>query len=480
MFLWAALEKNIPFILNFAFTIIVARLVSPEAYGLVAMTAIISALGTVLQNMGFTSALIQRKELTENDTTSVFITNVLLGGLIAVLLVAFAGPIASFFERKEIVFVVQVHAIAMFLASLGIVQTAILQREYRFRTGLQIELITTLLAGASALVAALNGLEVGALLLLIIVREATRVFLLWKLIRWRPNGSFSVASLKTLWGYARHMIGASLYHNFAANLSGVLLGKFYSPTVLGLFARAQSIQSLPVSLVTQPVQRVAFPLYSRHQTDLTELCRILRQHSRSVAFLGGIVTAGLSTCANELVLILVGDTWMQSVPMLQILGFAAFFKVIFPLHSEANKAIGESRWFFWVEVSKNTLLIVMIAIGILNGLTWLLWLIVLSSVMDYMLSATSSVRYLGYSWRQQAVDVGPALGLTVAAILAAQFGAEFLTGSGLFLGLVTKGSIILTVFGIAIPLVGSRAFPEVYGQFMPLFAQAWRRWVQKK
>jgi teichuronic acid exporter len=449
--------------------------VAPEAYGLVAMTAIITALGTVLQNMGFTSALVQRKELTENDTTSVFITNVLIGALIAVLLMIYAEPIALFFDREEIVVVVQVNAIALFLASLGIVQTAILQREYRFRTGLLIEVITTLLAGASALVAALQGLEVGALLLLIIVREASRTFLLWMLIRWRPNGSFSLASMKSLWGYARHMIGASLYHNFATNLSAVLLGKFYSPTVLGLFSRAQSLQNLPVGLITQPVQRVAFPLYSRHQTDLPELCRILRQHSRSVAVLGGIVTAGLATCANELVLILVGDAWIQSVAMLQILAFAAFFNVTFPLHSEANKAIGESRWFFWIEMSKKTFLVAMVAIGILNGITWLLWLIVLSSVVDYMLSAMSSVRYIGYSWRQQAADIGPALGVTFVAILAAQFAAEFLTDPGLLLGLFVKGSIVLTVFGIAILVIGSRKFPEIHSLFMRLVAQAAQR-----
>lgn len=461
MFFWAVLEKNIPFILNFVFTILLARLVTPEMYGLVAMTAILTALARVLQNLGFSSALIQREKLTEQDLTTTFVVNLGIGSLIVAILLALADQIALFFERAEIVLVVQANALALFLAALGIVQMAMLQREYRFRIGLMIEIAAILVAGVAALVAALQDADLLALLLIMVLREAVRTVLLWVLVRWRPKGGFSISSLRALWGFARHMIGASLYHHLATNLTGLLLGKFYSATTLGLFSRAQSLQLLPVSLITQPLQRVAFPLYSRSQKDLTDLVRMLRMHSRIVSVLAGAITACLATTAHEIVLILVGDAWSGSVPMLEILAFAAFFNVTFPLHSEANKAIGESRWFFWIEVAKKTALVGLVVLGIMQGVTWLLWALVASSVLDYLLSATTSVRYLGYTWRQQAFDIAPGMTLAGTAI-AAVWITDLSVTVGIWGSLGLKIFIVSLVFAVGIGTLGARVFPEIH------------------
>jgi len=475
MFLWAALEKNIPFLVNFAFTIVIARLVPPEIYGLVAMTAILTALAQVVQNMGFTSALVQRDTLGENDQTTVFITNVVMGGLIALILVLCAGQIASFFGHAEIITIVQVNAAATFVAALGIVQAAVLQRDYRFRTGLFIEVSAALAAGCAALFAALQGFDLWALLLLILVREVTRTVLLWGLIRWRPQGRFSKEAFRSMWEFARHMIGASLYHHLAMNLSSVLLGKLYPPAILGLFSRAQSLQTLPVSLMTQPVQRVAFPLYARSKNDLAGLRDLLRKHSRVVAIMAGCVTAALVTSAREIVLILVGPAWMDAVPMLQVLGLAAFFNITFPLHSEANKAIGKSQWFFWVEVSKKTVFVLMVVIGIMTGVTWLLWALVVASILDYLLSALSSVRFLGYSWQQQLVDIGPSLVLALFSILLIQTVMLPWLPETLVLALLAKITAILVLFCLAVIGVGTRLFPEGHALLCRLSARVIRR-----
>lgn len=474
MFFWAALEKNIPFLVSFCFTVAIARLVSPDAYGLVAMTTILTAVGHVIQNMGLTSALIQRKDLRESDTTTVFLTNIAFGGLVAVLLIALSGEIARFFGRDEIVIVVHVNAAALLVASFGAVQMAMLQRHYRFRAGLVIETAVSTLAGTCAIYLALLGHDLWALLVQILVREGSRTLLLWLVIRWRPRGGVSGRSLRELWTYGRHMIGASLYHHFATNLTSLLLGKFYSATTLGLFSRAQSLQTLPVGLVTQPAQRVAFPLYSRTQSDLVALRTLLRAHIRMVALLAGIITAVLATCSREIVLILVGDTWAGAIPMLQTLALAAFFSITFPLHSEANKAIGESRWFFWVEVVKKTVLIALVGTGIYLGTNWLLWALVAGSVIDYALSALSSARFLGYTWRLQLADFGPSLALSVFSVLAVPLVPAFVGPMGLLWGSALKCGLVIMVFGVGIGLFGLRAFPELCSWFITLRARMMR------
>jgi O-antigen/teichoic acid export membrane protein len=465
MFGWAILEKNIPFLVSFAFTIILARLVAPEIYGLVAMTAILTALAQVMQGLGLNSALIQREQLVPQDTTTAFAANVVIGSVLALLMVLSAGLIAQFFGRQEVVSVVYANATTLVFVAFGSVQMAMLQREYRFRAGLLIELSATLLSGGTAIWLALKGCDLLALLALMVIREATRTLLLWMVVRWRPRGGLSFESWRQLWGFGRHMVAASLYHHFAMNLTGLLLGKFYSTTTLGLYGRAQSLQLLPLSLVTQPLQRVAFPLYSRSQSDHALLRELLRRHTRSIAPLAGLITAGLSTCANEIMLVLVGEAWIDAVPMLQILGLAAFFNILFPLHSEANKAIGAGNWFLKVEFFKKTLLVLLVSAGIYLGLNWLLWLLLFASFADYGLSATSSVRFLNYSWREQLEDILPALFLTFLSIVGAKLAIGALPeGAPLLVTAALKGGVILSIFCAGLLIVGAKAFPEIHLQ----------------
>lgn len=463
MFGWAALEKNIPFIANFAFTIILARMIAPEAYGLVAMTAILTAIAQVMQGLGLNAALIQRDTLAPDDTTTAFLANILIGSTLACIMVLSSDVIAWFFNRPEVVLVVYANAATLAFVAFGGVQVAMLQREYRFRAGLLIELGATLIAGLSAIALALSGYDLLALLALMVVREAMRTLLLWVIVRWRPRGRISLESWRHLWGFGKYMLGASLYHHFAMNLTGVLLGKFYSAMTLGLYGRAQSLQVLPVGLVTQPVQRVAFPLYSKSQSDHAALHSLLRGHTRAIAPLAGLISAGLATCASEIILILIGEAWIQSVPMLEILGLASFFNILFPLHSEANKAIGESRWFLRIEIAKKTVLVALVCSGVYLGIDWLLWLMLFASLTDYGLSAMSSVRFLGYSWREQAADIMPALLVTGLAILAAKLASSALPDSVwlIFSGSL-KGAVIVSVFAVGLFLCGPRAFPELH------------------
>ncbi|MEM7329328.1 MAG: lipopolysaccharide biosynthesis protein [Pseudomonadota bacterium] len=461
LYFWAALEKNAPFILNLGFTMILARLIAPEVYGIVAMTAIFTALGTVILNSGFGAALIQRKSISDDDTTSVFIANVFLGSVVTTVLIAFAAPIAEFFQRPELVQVIWVNAATLFLAAFAIIQNTIMQKRFLFKKGLVIEVLATIAAGIVAVSLAYQGYSLWALLALILVRQLAQTLLLWVLIRWRPTGSFSFESLRSLWRFARHMIGASLYHHFSTNLVSVLLAKFYSATTLGLFARAQSLRMLPESLIVGPVQRVAFPLFSQYQDDFIQLVGNLRGQCRNLAIIAGMLTAGVFCCAREMVLILVGDGWVESIPMLEVLSWAIFASILFPLHSEANKAIGESTWFFWVEIVKKTALVIGVTIGVLQGVQPLLWILVALSVVDYVLSASSSVRFLNYTIVQQAADILPALALTGIAAYLGSHVLELFGEVNLFSALLIKGATVLLVFTIAVLVFGIQFFPNL-------------------
>ena len=460
MFLWAALEKGVPFVLNFAITIIMARLVPPEAYGLVAMTAAVMAIGGVIQNVGLSSALIQRAEPSEDDATTVFIANVVLSVAVGCGLVCVAPTIAAFYERPELRSIVWANAFMLFVASLGIVQTVILQRHYKFRIGFIVELGAIAFAGSVAITMALAGYDAWALVAFSLGQQGARTVLLWLLVRWVPRGRFRWASFAVLWSYGRHLLLASLYHNVATNLTSVLIGKFYSAGLLGLFTRAQSLQMMPVGLVTMPFQRVAFPLYSRHQHDMAGLTVLMRTHTRVLSLLAAYITAGLATCAEEIVLVLFGPHWVASGSMLQVLAAAAFPALLMPIHSEANKGIGRSHWFLWIEIAKKTVLIAALVLGMFFGIMGFLIAIVLVSVSDYILSAICSVRFIGYGWQAQLADLLPSLGTGLAAF-AITIGVDaVLQPQEALVELLLKGMVVTLVFGAMFIAFGARAFPE--------------------
>lgn len=460
MVAWALVESILPFLLTFCFSIVLARLLEPEVYGLVAMLAIFLALGGVVQNMGFAAALVQRETLAPDDTTTVFVMNVILGAALALSLCFAAPAIAAFYGRSELVELVYAHAVILVIMTFGMIQSVMLQREFRFRTGSIIETSSSAVAGFAAIAAALWGLGVWSLVILSLVREICRTGMLWALVRWRPEGRFSMLSLKSLWPYSRHMVGASLYHHFATNLGSVLVGKYFSATTLGLYARAQSLQLLPNTLIGTAVRRVAFPVYCRRSGDAAGLLSTLRMHTRLMAVAAGYLTAAFMANSREIVLILVGEAWEASAAMLKIISAAIFLNSLFPLHSEMNKAIGHSRYFLAMEVTKKSIQVAAIVIGLWFGITGLLWALVLTSVTDYVISASSSVKYLGYTWKDQGRDIVPSAFVTVAAVLLAALVDVHLGVYSSVLALLIKGSLVTAVFVFAI-LVFYKAFPEV-------------------
>ena len=457
---WALVESILPFGLTFVVSIVLARLLEPEVYGLVAMLSIFLALGGVVQNMGLSAALVQRETLAPEDATTVFVVNIILGAALALLLFIAAPAIASFYGRAELIELVYAHACILLVMAFGIIQSVMLQREFRFRTGSIIETTSSAVAGLAAISAALWGAGVWSLVAMAAVREVCRTGLLWTLVRWRPEGHFSIISLKSLWPYSRHMVSASLYHHFATNLASVLIGKYFSATTLGLYARAQSLQLLPNTLIGTAVRRVAFPVYCRRTGDLADLLAMLRMHMRLMAVTAGYLTAGIMANSREIVFILVGEAWEPSAAMLKIISAAIFLNSLFPLHTEMNKAIGYTRYFLAMEVTKKSILVGAIVMGTCFGITGLLWAVVFTSLSDYALSASSSAKYLGYTWRDQARDLVPSVLVTVAAVLLAAYTDAHLAGCTHASALLVKGGLVTAVFLFAI-LMFSRVFPEV-------------------
>jgi O-antigen/teichoic acid export membrane protein len=417
-YFWAFLERVAPLAISFIVSILIARMVGPAAYGLVAMLAIFMALGQAFTELGFGAALVQRKDITADDEKSVFVINV-VAGLIITLILCLASPlVANFFDQAILVQLLCAQSLGIFIASTGLVQFAQLSRQMNFRLGAIIEVAATILSGIVGLTMAYAGYGVWSLVGLGLSREITRTAAAWIVVGWRPRGRFSKVRVAAMWDYCSKLLYASLLHRIATNLHSVIIGRMFPPAALGLYARASGLQALPVGVVTGIVQRVAFPLFSKHQDDRALLLQTLRKQTRLLVLMVSFMMGLLAVVASDLVPWLLGPNWAGAVPLLEILCIAGVFASAFPLHSQMTMALGKSSIFFKVELLKKLVIVIVLAVVYRFGLEAFAWGAVAISIGDYLLSAYPNRKLIGYSWEMQARDLAaPLLLCGMAAIM---------------------------------------------------------------
>jgi teichuronic acid exporter len=450
-YFWAMIERLAPLAISFVVSVIVARMVAPAAYGLVAMLSMFMALGQAFTELGFGAALVQQKEVTQDDETTVFVINLIAGLLITLALCAISPLVAMFMRQHILIQLLCVQSLGLLIASTALVQFAKLSRQMHFKLGAVIELVATIVSGLIGIAMARAGLGVWSLVGLGLSRELVRAAGAWILVGWRPSGRFSKARAASMWAYSGRLLYASLFHRVVTNLYSILIGRIYAPAALGLYTRAIGLQSLPTGLIAGIVQRVAFPLFSRNQDNRALLLRTLRRQIRLLVLATSAAMGLLAAVAADLVPWLLGNHWAGTVPLLEILCIAGVLSAAFPLHSQMTMALGESRVFLKVEMLKKVAILIVLAAVYRFGPEAFAWGAVATSLCDYSLSAWPARRLLGYSWRMQLADISPAallcgvpaLVLTITPLPYSWNAAALISVKGLVLGVAIAGGVLL-------------------------------------
>ena len=470
-YFWAFLEKIAPLAISFVVSIVIARMVSPAAYGLIGMMAIFMALAQAFSELGFGAALVQRPEITADDETSVFVINLLAGLALTATLCAASPLVARFYEQDILVALLCVQSLSILIASTGLVQFALISRRMQFRLGAMIEVSATILSGIVGVSMAYTGYGVWSLVGLSVSRALVRAVAAWIVGGWWPTGRFSAARVKAMWSYCSKLLYSSLLHRVATNLHTVIIGKLFAPDLLGLYMRASGLQALPGGVVTGIAQRVAFPLFSRHQDDKPLLLRSLRKQIRILALVMSLIMALLAVLATEMVPWLFGARWSGSVPLLQILCVGGAMAAVFPLHSQMTMALGQSDIFFKVEMLKKLVIVIVLAAVYRFGIEAIAWGAVVIAFADYGLSAWPSTRLLGYSWRMQATDLLPAFLLNGGAA-ALLFRVPWDASWPVVPVMATKTLALFLICGLGLIVFRKACFADAWGVIYGLVGAA--------
>lgn len=349
---------------GFAFIqgIILARLLVPKDYGLIAMVSIFFAISGAFIDSGFSLALMRKKDRREIDYSTVYVTNVVLTCFFAVVLFSCAPLIADFYNEPILRGIVRANAILMVMNSINAVQGTRLTINLQFKIISIITVVCTIIIGIATIILAYLGFGVWSLIYPNFLNPILKYFLFWYYQRWRPKINFSWAIWKEYFSYGSKLLLSSLLNTTCDNLYPLIIGKKYSAIDLGYYSKAGGYAGLPVKTFQGVIGSVTFPVLCSIQDDEARLQNAYRRLIRLVGFIVFPMVMGLAALAKPFVLVLVTEKWAASIPYLIVICFASMWQPIHVLNLNLLQVKGRSDLFLRLEIFKKMIILIVLFI----------------------------------------------------------------------------------------------------------------------
>jgi O-antigen/teichoic acid export membrane protein len=393
--------------LQLAISIVLARLLAPEEFGLLAMLSVFIAVSQALLDSGFGSAIVQRKDITQVELSSVFYLNLLLGIFLSAALCLAAPGIAAFYDQPQLTTLTRVISLLLVINSFAVVQSALVVRDLDFKRQTLISTASTGISGILGIVLALRGYGAWSLVGQQLSAGVLRTVLYWITSKWHPILVFKIKQLRGLFTYGSRLAASSLLNQVFDNLYVLVIGKLFSTASLGYYTRAQSLQAIPSQSLGTITARVMFPLFSRLQDEPGRLRTGLQKAITSTVFLQLPLMLGLAVVAKPLILVLLTEKWSPIVPYFQLLCLGGLWYPLQLLNLNAIMAIGRSDLFLRLEMIKKSTIILAILLTFKWGVTALVIGQVITSVLAYFINSYYVGQLVGYSTFQQLRDSSP-------------------------------------------------------------------------
>lgn len=388
---WSAIERFSIQGVQFILGIVVARLLTPTDYGLVGMLAIFMSISQTLIDSGMGNALIRKLERTEADFSTTFYFNIVIATVCAGALFFAAPWIAAFFDQPILAPIARLSSLNLLIGAFGMIQSAKLTIALDFKAQAQINFMSALISGLVCLALAWAGWGVWALVWQGIISNVLRVILLWIKCSWRPMLVFSRDSFHSLFGYGSRIMASGLLHTIYSEMTTIAIGKFYTPSSLGNYSRGTSMVTLPVSIITDTLGKVTFPIMTRIQNDNERLSKVYR-HYISLVMMGVVFCVILLVAlAKPIILFLLTDKWLGAVIFLQVFAFAIMFDPICRLNLNLLYVKGRSDLILRLEIIKKLIAVAILLAAIPFGVL----AICVSKVIYTQIAVIANTYYTG-------------------------------------------------------------------------------------
>lgn len=458
---WSAIDNVTQMGVSFLVSIVLARLLSPDDYGLIGIINIFTVVCTAIINGGFSSALIRKKDVTDDDYNTSFIVNLGLSLLLYALVFLASPLIADFFGREELIWLTRVSSLIMIIGALAIVQQTRLTKRIDFKTQTKITLTASIISGVIGITMAFLDFGVWALVAQMLSAQVLRTVLLWVYNHWIPSLRFNRNSFHELFGFGWKMMVSSVIDNVWQQLYQVVVGKYYSPATLGQYTRAKQFSQMFSSNLTGVIQRVTYPVLSDIQDEKERMVEAYRKIIKITMFFTLSLMFALGAISEPLLNCLIGEKWHEAATYLPLICIIGSF---YPLHAINLNMLyvqGRSDVFLGLEIIKKIISIGPLLIGALVGIFPMLFTSILTSIICYFLNSYFPGKIIGYTSWMQIRDIAPSFVIsTITAVVIYFF--KFLPISNWVI-LPIQMTVGLGLFALLCKVTNNKEIKEVIG-----------------
>lgn len=415
--IWSSIERFSVQGVQFIVMIVMARLLTPEDYGLIGMLAIFLAISQSLIDSGFSQALIRKQDRTETDNSTVFYFNIVVGFLLYAILFIAAPWVAEFYKQPELCPVMRVVCLGIILNSLAVVQRALLTVKIDFKTQAKASLAAAVFSGVVGVGMAYTGFGVWALVWQQLLNLGINTLLLWILSKWKPIWSYSWNSFRELFSFGSKLLASGLLNTVYVNIYTIVIGKFFSAAALGHYTRAEQFAGFPSSNITGILQRVTYPILCSIQDDLERLRNTYRKFLKLSAYVIFPLMMGLAGVSDVFIQIFLGEQWMFCAELLQIV---CFFMMWFPIHAinlNLLQVRGRSDLFLRLEIIKKIVGVSVLCITVPLGLKVMCIGSAFSSIICLIINTYYTGKLIKVGFFIQMRDLFPTLLVSVAMFI---------------------------------------------------------------
>ena len=403
--IWSLLDRVWYQIVGFLIGIVLARLLTPEDYGLVGVCMIFIAFSNVFIEAGFSNALIRKLNRTQTDYSTAFHFNAVMGVAMYIILFYTAPFVADYFEDDTLIPLTRIVSITIIINSLCIVQNAILTAEFKMKEQAIINVSAQIPSGVVAMYFAYRGFGVYSLATQTVLSSTIRTVMFWARAKWCPSMEFSWDSMKYLWGFGSKLIGANMIGTFFNEIYTILIGKYIGKSDLGYYSKGRSLSAQSENICNGVVQKVAIPLLSKYQNDKIQLKGKYRELTMLITCIMTLVSGILIAIASPLVLLIWGYKWIEAAPVFQLLVIGNIVSYVSYLSLVLLQIVNHTEYTLKLEFLKKPVCLIVIIFSLKYGIYGLLCSLIFNSFFCSLINISAPWKYINYTFPEQGRDV---------------------------------------------------------------------------
>lgn len=410
---WGGIDTLFTKGVNFVFNLLIARQLTPDDYGTIAILAVIMSICQCFVDSGFGAALIRKTDRTEADFSTVFYFNMIISLLLYILISSLSPFLADFYNNPILADITVIYTLVLIINSLAIVQNAKLTIDINFKAFAKISIFSSVLSGTIALWMAMKGYGIWTLVAQSLINSAIRTILLWIVSKWRPQLLFSWQSFKEFFSFGSKLLGSSLVNAIYNNIYTLVIGKVHSAELLGTYKRGGSIAEFPAEGINSVLANVSYPVLSSIQNDKDRCLQSCRQFVRMTSFIIFPMMVGLAAIADPFIRLCLTDKWAKAIPVMQLLCFAFIWNPITSIDYAIQKITGHSEYFLRMTIISKIIGISILCLTATIGIYAICIGQILSSIVVLPIYSYYTQKAIGYTFKQKVLDCGKTLILSI-------------------------------------------------------------------